>query len=108
MSFLEEHRDGLLLRLHIQPGAARAGIKGVRLEQIGDRQVERLRIAISAKAVKGAANDALIEFLADLCDCPKSDIHLTAGETNRSKTVLVKNAGAGLVEKLRGLGDSLR
>lgn len=108
MSFLEKHPEGLLLRLYIQPGAARAGIKGVRLEQIGDRQVERLRIAISAKAVKGAANDALIEFLADLCDCPKSDINLTAGETSRSKSVLVKNAGAGLVEKLRGLINSLK
>lgn len=108
MSFLEEHPDGLLLRLHIQPGAARAGIKGIRLEQIGDRQVERLRIAISAKAVKGAANDALIEFLADLCNCPKSDIHLTAGETNRSKTIVIKNAKVGLVERLRGLADSVK
>jgi len=95
--------EGLRLRLYVQPGAARSALVGLRLEQNGDRTVERLKIAIRARAVEGAANQALINYLAELCGCPKSSISLTAGQTARAKSVLIAAAGEALEAKLRAL-----
>lgn len=104
-SFAETCADGFLIRLYVQPGASRSAVTGLRVEDIGGRKIERLKIAVRARAVEGAANEALIEFLAKLLGCPKSQISLTAGESNRSKTVLVKTSQTGIVEKLKALAD---
>ncbi|MBS2009470.1 MAG: DUF167 domain-containing protein [Cyanobacteria bacterium SZAS TMP-1] len=96
-------KEGLLLRLYIQPGAARSAVVGVRREQTGDKEIERLKIALQARAVEGAANQALVAFLAELCGCPKSSISLQSGLTGRSKTVLITGGGNAQLDKLKNL-----
>jgi uncharacterized protein YggU (UPF0235/DUF167 family) len=39
--------------------------------------------------VDGAANEALIHFLAERLDVPRSKIRLVSGETSRSKVVAI-------------------
>lgn len=104
-SFAETCADGVLIRLYVQPGASRSAITGLRIEEIGSRKVERLKVAVRARAVEGAANEALIDFLAKLLDCSRSQISLIAGETNRSKTVLLKSSQSGILEKIKALAD---
>jgi len=47
------------------------------------------KIALRAPAVDGKANAALIEFLSEAFDVPKSHISIVAGETSRCKKIEV-------------------
>ena len=55
--YLRGSPAGTELTLHVQPGAARAGFVGPH----GDA----LKVRIAARAVEGAANSALLDFIAD-------------------------------------------
>ncbi len=69
----------LTLSLHIQPGARNSAIAGTH----GDA----LKIRIAAPAVDNKANAALIEFLGETLDIPKSAITIRHGATGRRKVV---------------------
>ncbi len=75
-----------MLAVHAQPGARRDALCGL--------YGERIKIALAAPAVDGKANAALRAFLAKRLGAPKSSIDITAGQTSRSKRVLIKNAAA--------------
>lgn len=65
----------------MQPGAKRteaAGLHG-----------GRLKIRLAARAVEGAANEALVEFLAEAFGVAKREVRIVAGETSRQKRVSV-------------------
>jgi hypothetical protein len=70
---------GSELTLHVQPGASRSELAGLH----GDA----LKLRISARAVEGAANAAVIEFLADWLEVPRRDVKLLRGEKSRRKTL---------------------
>jgi uncharacterized protein (TIGR00251 family) len=48
---------------------------------------DEIRLKVKAPAVDGKANAALIEFLAELTDVPRSKIQIKAGEKARIKVV---------------------
>jgi uncharacterized protein (TIGR00251 family) len=48
---------------------------------------DELRLKIKAPAVEGKANAALIEYLSELADVPRSKIQLKAGEKARIKLI---------------------
>ena len=81
MTWATPDGDGTRLRLHIQPRASRTEVAGLH----GDA----LRIRLAAPPVDGAANDALIVFLADALDIPRRDITLVSGERSRDKRVRI-------------------
>jgi uncharacterized protein (TIGR00251 family) len=78
---MERTKGGVRLRLRIQPKAARTELVGLH----GDA----IRIRLSAPPVDGAANEALLKFLADKLSVPLRAVRLTAGEASRSKVVTV-------------------
>ena len=65
--------------VRVQPRASRSEIVG---EQEG-----ALRVRLAAAPVDGAANDALIELLADLLNIPKRDIRIVTGITSKRKVI---------------------
>ncbi len=75
--------DGIYLDLHVKPGARRPRIVGPH----GDA----LKVAVSAPAVSGRANDAVLLAVAALFDVPAGDVSLTSGHTSRRKRVFVRN-----------------
>jgi uncharacterized protein (TIGR00251 family) len=77
---------GITLAVRVVPRAGRTSVAGVR----GDALLVRL----AAAPVDGAANDALVAFLADIFDRPRRDITLVAGHTSRDKRIAI----AGLTE----------
>lgn len=86
MSWLRQDADGVVLTLHIQPGAKRtecAGLHG-----------EALKIRLAAPPVDGKANEALIAFLSKALGVPKSRVDLISGETSRAKRVRVAGVDA--------------
>jgi uncharacterized protein (TIGR00251 family) len=84
--WLREDGDGVVLTLHIQPGAKRTETAGLH----GDA----LKIRLAAPPVDGKANDALIAFLAKTLGVPKARVDLVAGQTSRAKRVRVGGVSA--------------
>ncbi|MFA7613724.1 MAG: DUF167 family protein [Candidatus Caldatribacteriota bacterium] len=76
------HKDGTLLRLYIQPGASKSNWDGI--------HGERIKLRIKAPPVDGAANEALVAFLAKSFGISKSKIQIIRGETSRQKDLLVE------------------
>jgi uncharacterized protein (TIGR00251 family) len=97
MIFLQEHKDGCLLRVHAQPRASRTALVGLH----GDA----LKIAVQAPPVDSAANEALRDFLAELLGLPRARVSLRAGETSRKKTFQLQ--GLSLSDAKRALEGKL-
>lgn len=70
--------DGSELNVHAQPGASRNELAG----EHGDA----LRVRIRARPVEGAANEALVAFLAECLGVTRRDVRLIRGERSRRKT----------------------
>ena len=81
-----------MLELHVQPGAKRTEVAGLH----GDR----LKIRLAARAVEGAANEALVEFLGELLQARKKDIRIESGATSRQKRVSVTGADTHLLNRI--------
>ncbi len=86
VEWMKEHEikgeKGVLLLIYVQPGASKTAIKDVYAST-----PPRLKIAIQAPPVDGAANEAVIAFLAKQFKIPKARVHLLSGETSRQKNV---------------------
>lgn len=72
---------GVRLTLHVQPRASRTEVAG--------RHGDALKVRLAAPPVDGAANDALLRFLADTLGVPRSGVTLVGGTSSRRKVVLV-------------------
>jgi len=79
--FVRPHANGVVLSIKAQPRANRDEIAGV----IADE----LKLKITAPPVDSAANAAIMAFLAELLDCPKSAVQLIRGQTSRHKQILL-------------------
>jgi uncharacterized protein (TIGR00251 family) len=80
------------LTLHIQPGAKKTEIAGLH----GDA----LKLRLAAPPVDGKANAALLAFLAERLDLPKSALALKSGQTSRRKVVDVAGAPPDIAVRL--------
>jgi uncharacterized protein len=76
---------GIELRVRVQPRASRNAV-------IGPHD-GMTRIALTAPPVEGAANAALLAYLADLFAVSKRSITLVRGQTARAKLVRVEGIG---------------
>jgi len=79
-------QGGVTLSVRAQPGAKKTTIVGV----YGEGTSAQLKIAVQAPPIEGRANSALIAFLVELFDVPKSAVKLTSGELSRSKVFLLR------------------
>lgn len=85
--------NGAILTLTVTPRAARN-----QLVWQGDNV---LRLRITAPPVEGAANTALLKFLARALGLARSQLTLASGESSRHKRVLVQGVSAEeLMERL--------
>ena len=71
--------DGVEITLHIQPGASRCELAGA--------HGEALKVRISARAVEGAANAALTEFIAQCLGLARREVRIVRGEKSRHKVL---------------------
>ncbi len=70
---------GITIDLLVQPGTSQNKFIG----QHGNR----LKVKITAKAIDGAANEAVIKLLSKYFNVPKSSVHILRGSTAREKTI---------------------
>ena len=59
-----------------------------------------LRIWLTAAPVEGAANKAVVSYLADLLGCSQGGIQIVLGQSNRTKRVRVPLAIADVLTRL--------
>ena len=78
---VHESARGITLAVKVHPRARKNAITGV----VGDA----LKLALTAPPVEGKANQAVIEFFADLFAIPRSSVTIASGETSRNKIVRI-------------------
>jgi uncharacterized protein (TIGR00251 family) len=94
-SYLREHPDGTLLAVKLQPRAS--------VNEIGDALGDELRIKVTAPPVDAAANQALLELLADILGCARGRVELLRGHTSRHKNIKLHGfQPADVLSKLTG------
>jgi uncharacterized protein len=86
---LSESTAGVTLAVRVVPRAGRTGIAGTR--------GHALLVRLAAAPVDGAANEALVDCLAQLFDRPKRDITILSGHASRDKRVAIAGASAASV-----------
>jgi uncharacterized protein len=62
-----------------------------------------IRVRLTAPPVDGAANDALLRFLASRLEVARSALNLVSGHTGRTKVVAVDGLSAGEVGRRLGI-----
>jgi uncharacterized protein len=92
--------QGAQFALRVQPRSSRNAIVGtIAAGTLG----EAIKLAITAPPVDGKANQAVIEFLAELFRVAKSSIAIVSGETGRNKLIAVRGLSAEQVRKALGV-----
>jgi uncharacterized protein (TIGR00251 family) len=98
VSWLAASRDGVVLTLHIQPGAKTSEIVGL--------HGEALKIRLAAPPVDGKANAALLEFLAKKVGIARTALELVSGQASRAKRVRIHGmSSAEVAARLGGVSQ---
>jgi hypothetical protein len=85
---------GATFAVRVQPRASRNAIAG----EMGDA----LKLALTAPPVEGKANEACVDFLANLLKVPRSSVTIASGESSRNKVIRVAGLSAGEVGQRLG------
>jgi uncharacterized protein (TIGR00251 family) len=88
---------GVRLALRLTPRASRNGVDGI-VQDAEGRPLLKLRLV--APPVDGAANEALVAYLAATLLLRKADIIIRSGETSRVKVLHLAGDSATLLRKL--------
>jgi uncharacterized protein (TIGR00251 family) len=92
--WIRPENDGTVLVCRVRPNAGRNSIEGIRENGVS--------VHLSAPAVEGKANKALVAFLAKRLHIAKSKISLKTGEKARTKVLVISGLTpkevAGLLE----------
>ncbi|HZS99140.1 MAG TPA: DUF167 domain-containing protein [Terriglobales bacterium] len=77
---------GVTFAVKAHPRARKSAITG----ELGDA----LKVSLTAPPIDGKANEACIEFFANLLKVPRASVSIAAGQSSRSKIVRVAGVTA--------------
>lgn len=86
-----------VIRVHVQPGANRTAVIG--------RHGDAIKVAVTAPADGGRANEAVLRLIAEVVGVRRSAVRLATGRTSRAKRVAVE--GADPAEIVRAIGNAV-
>jgi uncharacterized protein (TIGR00251 family) len=92
---IRDTEAGVTFAVKVQPRAKTDAITG----EFGDA----LKLALTAPPVDGRANEACVEFFANLLDVPRSSVTIASGETSRNKIIRVAGVTADEVRRRFGM-----
>jgi len=88
-----QQRDGAaIFFVRVQPRASKDEIVG----EMGGA----LKVRLQAPAVEDRANEALVEFLAQLLKTPKSAVRILSGERGRTKRIEIRGVTGQQIQAL--------
>jgi uncharacterized protein len=79
-SKFSDARQGAAITVKVQPRARKTEVAGLMADGT-------IKIKVAAPPAAGAANKALIDFLAQILRLPKNQIDIIAGETSEHKLI---------------------
>ena len=88
---IKESASGVTFAVKIHPRAKKSALTG----EVGDA----LKLSLTTPPVDGRANEACIEFFANLLKVARSSISIAAGHTSRNKVIRVVGLSATEVER---------
>lgn len=83
---IKSDATGATFTVKVHPRARRNAVAG----ELGDA----LKLSLTAPPVEGKANQACIEFVAELLSAPKSSVSIAAGQSSRQKVIRVAGLSA--------------
>jgi uncharacterized protein (TIGR00251 family) len=86
-----EKGSGVTFAIKVHPRARKNAITG----EVGDT----LKLSLTSPPVDGKANQACIEFFANLLKVPRSSVTIASGQTSRNKVIRVEGLSAAEVSK---------
>jgi len=86
---------GTTFAVKIHPRARNNAITG----ELGDA----IKLSLTAPPVEGRANEACIEFLANLLKVPRSSVTIASGQNSRRKVIRINGVSADEVKKRLGI-----
>ncbi len=92
---LQVNADGVTFRVKVHPRARQNAVTG----EVGDA----LKISLTAPPADGRANDACIEFFANLLKVSRSSVTIASGEASRNKVIRITGLSPEEVRKRIGL-----
>jgi uncharacterized protein (TIGR00251 family) len=95
MASIQDTPAGASFTVKIHPRARKDAITG----ELGDA----LKLSLTAPPVEGRANEACIEFLANLLKVPRSSVTIASGQTSRRKVIRVSGISAEEVHNRFGI-----
>ena len=95
MVSIHDTPTGATFAVKIHPRARKNAITG----ELGDT----LKLSLTAPPVEGRANEACIEFLANLLKVPRSSVTIASGQSSRRKMIRVSGISADEVQKRLGI-----
>ena len=88
---VSESAQGVSFAVKVHPRARKNAITGI----VGDA----LKLSLTAPPVEGKANQAVIEFFADLFAIPRSSVTIASGATSRNKVVRIAGVSKPVVDQ---------
>lgn len=82
MLAIEERSGAVILQVRVQPRASK--------DEVAGELAGALKLRLQAPAVEDRANQALVEFLAQLLKTPKSAVRILSGERSRTKRIEIR------------------
>jgi uncharacterized protein len=95
MFSIHDTPTGTTFAVKIHPRARKNAITGA----LGDA----LKLSLTAPPVEGRANEACIEFLANLLNVTRSSVTIASGQSSRRKVIRVSGLSADEVQKRLGI-----
>jgi hypothetical protein len=92
---IQDTSAGVSFAVKVHPRAHKNAITGV----VGDA----LKLSLTAPPIEGRANDACIEFFANLLKVPRSSVTIASGQTSRRKVIRVAGLSAEEVRQRLGI-----
>jgi uncharacterized protein len=93
LEITENLADGtVIFAVRVQPRASK--------DEMAGEMAGALKIRLQAPALDGRANEALIEFLAELLKTPKAAVRILNGERSRIKRVEIRGVTKPQIERL--------
>jgi len=95
MIALQENDGRVSFAVRVHPRAKKNAITG----EFGDA----LKVSLTTPPVDGRANEACVEFFAQLLKVPRSSVTIASGATSRNKVLRVAGVSAIEIQKIIGL-----
>ena len=95
---IHDTAQGASFAVKVHPRAKRNTVMG----ELGDA----IKLALTAPPVQGKANEACIEFFANLLKVPRSSVTIASGQTSRNKVVRIADLTGKEVEQRLKIGLS--